>query len=56
MGPRKAMFVAALCSAGGFLISAFGVHTHTLWIIYLGYGVLGGIAVSASATSRRSRP
>jgi MFS family permease len=44
-GPRKAMFVAALCWAGGFLISAFGVYTHTLWIIYLGYGVIGGIAL-----------
>ena len=44
-GPRKAMFAAALCWAGGFLISAFGVYVHTLWIIYLGYGVLGGIAL-----------
>jgi MFS family permease len=44
-GPRKAMFVAALCWAGGFLISAVGVYTHTLWIIYLGYGVIGGIAL-----------
>jgi MFS family permease len=42
VGPRKSMFVAALCFAGGFLISAVGVKTHQLWIIYLGYGVLGG--------------
>src|SRR5690349_16114236 len=44
-GPRRAMFAAALCWAGGFLISAVGVYTHQLWIIYLGYGVLGGIAL-----------
>jgi len=44
-GPRKAMFTAALCWAGGFFISAFGVYSHSLWIIYLGYGVLGGIAL-----------
>lgn len=44
-GPRKAMFTAALCWAGGFLISAFGVYIHNLWVIYLGYGVLGGIAL-----------
>src|SRR3954465_6785217 len=44
-GPRKAMFTAALCWAGGFLISAVGVYLHTLWIIYLGYGVLGGIGL-----------
>src|SRR6185312_2371155 len=44
-GPRKAVFTAACCWAGGFLISAFGVYIHNLWIIYLGYGVIGGIAL-----------
>jgi MFS family permease len=42
VGPRKAMTVAALCFGGGFLISALGVQAHNLWLIYLGYGVLGG--------------
>ncbi len=41
-GPRRAMFAAALCFSGGFLISAFGVSIHQLWLVYLGYGVLGG--------------
>jgi MFS family permease len=44
-GPRRAMFTAALCFAGGFLISAAGVRAHNIWIIYLGYGVLGGIGL-----------
>ena len=44
-GPRRAMFTAAMCFAGGFFISAFGVSVHQLWIIYLGYGVLGGIGL-----------
>jgi len=44
-GPRKAMFTAALCFGGGFLVSAFGVCLHNLWIVYLGYGVLGGIGL-----------
>ena len=44
-GPRRAMFASALCFGGGFLVSAFGVHTHQLWIVYLGYGVLGGIGL-----------
>ena len=39
------MFTAALCWAGGFFISAFGVSIHNLWLVYLGYGVLGGIAL-----------
>jgi MFS family permease len=42
VGPRKSMFVAALCFAGGFLVSAVGIHLHQLWLIYLGYGALGG--------------
>jgi MFS family permease len=42
VGPRMSMFVAALCFGGGFLVSAVGIHLHQLWIIYLGYGVLGG--------------
>jgi MFS family permease len=41
-GPRRAMFTAALCFAGGFFVSALGVYLHQLWIIYLGYGVIGG--------------
>jgi MFS family permease len=41
-GPRKAMFTAACCFGGGLVISSFGVSAHQLWLIYLGYGVLGG--------------
>ncbi|MFI5233199.1 MAG: OFA family MFS transporter [Gemmatimonadales bacterium] len=44
-GPRKAMFSAAVCFAGGFFVAAAGVHLHQIWIIYLGYGVLGGIGL-----------
>ncbi|HYM74303.1 MAG TPA: OFA family MFS transporter [Stellaceae bacterium] len=44
-GPRRAMFTAALCWSGGFLLSAIGVYAHTLWLIYLGYGVLGGFGL-----------
>lgn len=45
VGPRKAMTLAAGCFGGGFLISALGVYLHQLWIIYLGYGVIGGIGL-----------
>jgi len=44
-GPRKAMFTAALCWAGGFVISAFGCYIHNLWVIYFGYGILGGFGL-----------
>ena len=42
VGPRKAMFTAALCFGSGFIVAALGVHLHWLWLLYLGYGVLGG--------------
>ena len=41
-GPRRAMFTAALCWAGGFIISAIGVYVHNLWVVYFGYGLVGG--------------
>ena len=44
-GPRKAMFVAACCWAAGFLVAAFGVSIGQLWVVYLGYGVIGGIGL-----------
>ena len=44
-GPRKAGFVAALCWCGGLLVSAVGVYTHQLWLMWLGSGVIGGIGL-----------
>lgn len=44
-GPRKAGFVAALCWSGGFLLSAFGVYVHQLWLLWVGLGVVGGIGL-----------
>ena len=41
-GPRRAMFTAALCFGLGFVVSAVGVNLHQLWLVFLGYGVLGG--------------
>jgi MFS family permease len=42
VGPRKTMATAALCFGGGLIVASFGVWLHQLWLIYLGYGVLGG--------------
>ncbi len=41
-GPRKAMFAAALCFCGGLFIAGGGVALHLLWLVYLGYGIVGG--------------
>src|SRR6202044_2931382 len=44
-GPRRAMFYSALCFGIGFVIASFGATIHSLTLIYLGYGVLGGIGL-----------
>lgn len=44
-GPRKAMFVAACAWGLGFLVGALGIATSQLWLLYLGYGVIGGIGL-----------
>ncbi|MDP9037856.1 MAG: OFA family MFS transporter [Acidobacteriota bacterium] len=44
-GPRRAMFYAAICFASGFVIAALGAQIHALALIYLGYGVVGGIGL-----------
>jgi MFS family permease len=44
-GPRKAMFVSACFWGTGFLVGALGIGTKQLWLVYLGYGFLGGIGL-----------
>lgn len=51
VGPRMTMFTAALCFGGGFWVSALGVELHNIWIVYLGYGVLGGIGLGLGYVS-----
>ena len=45
VGPRKTMLVAAICFSSGFMISAFGIHIHNIWLLYLGSGLIGGIGL-----------
>jgi len=51
VGPRMVGAVAALLWGGGFIISAVGIATHQLWLIYLGYGVLGGCGLGLGYVS-----
>ena len=44
-GPRKAGVVSALCWCGGLVMSAIGVYTHQLWLMWLGSGIIGGIGL-----------
>lgn len=42
VGPRATGLLAACLWGGGFVISSIGIHYQQLWLIYLGYGVIGG--------------
>ncbi len=50
-GPRKSGFVAAVCWGAGFFISAVGVQTHQVWLLYVGYGVIGGCGLGIGFTT-----
>ncbi|MGI5208535.1 OFA family MFS transporter [Spirillospora sp. CA-108201] len=45
VGPRRAMFTAACFWAAGFLVGALGIAAGQLWLVYLGYGFIGGIGL-----------
>nr|WP_118180679.1 OFA family MFS transporter [Paraburkholderia phosphatilytica] len=51
VGPRRTMFTAACCFGGGFLVSAVGVWLHQIVLLYLGYGVIGGIGLGLGYVS-----
>jgi MFS family permease len=45
VGPRKAGVVSTILWCGGLLISAFGVYSHQLWMLWVGSGVIGGVGL-----------
>ncbi|MBQ16740.1 MAG: MFS transporter [Planctomycetaceae bacterium] len=51
VGPRVVGTVAAACWGGGFLVGAAGIWTHQLWLVYLGYGVIGGCGLGLGYVS-----
>ena len=51
VGPRKVGVVAALCWGGGYLVGGLGIELHQLWLVYLGYGVIGGCGLGLGYVS-----
>ncbi|MBL3609221.1 OFA family MFS transporter [Rhodovulum sulfidophilum] len=51
VGPRMVGVVAALLWGGGFIVGSAGIATHQLWLLYLGYGVLGGCGLGLGYVS-----
>ncbi len=51
VGPRMVGVVAACCWGGGYLVGSVGIVTHQLWLLYLGYGVIGGCGLGLGYVS-----
>jgi MFS family permease len=51
VGPRMVGVVAACLWAGGFAVGGLGIMTHQLWLVKLGYGVLGGCGLGLGYVS-----
>jgi MFS family permease len=51
VGPRMVGTVAAVCWGGGFLVGSLGIWLHQLWLLYLGYGVIGGCGLGLGYVS-----
>jgi MFS family permease len=51
VGPRMVGVVAACLWGGGYIVGGFGILYHQLWLLYLGYGVLGGCGLGLGYVS-----
>jgi MFS family permease len=51
VGPRMVGVVAACCWGGGFIVGGIGIVTGQLWLLYLGYGVIGGCGLGLGYVS-----
>jgi MFS family permease len=44
-GPRKTMLASLVCFCSGLVLASCAVRWHQLWLLYLGYGIVGGIGL-----------
>src|SRR4029079_1587153 len=51
VGPRTVGTVAAICWGGGFLLGSLGIWLHQLWLLYFGYGMVGGCGLGLGYVS-----
>jgi MFS family permease len=51
VGPRMVGVVSTCCWSGGFLLGGLGITTGQLWLLYLGYGVIGGCGLGLGYVS-----
>jgi len=44
-GPRKTMLASLVCFCSGLVLTSLAVQFHQLWLLYAGYGLIGGIGL-----------
>ena len=44
-GPRKTMFASMICFCSGLALTSLSVQFHQLWLLYAGYGLIGGVGL-----------
>lgn len=50
VGARTALLCSSFAFGGGLTLGALGIHLHMLPLVYLGYGVLGGLGLGLAYT------
>ena len=51
VGPRRVGVVSACAWGGGFMVGGVGIISGQLWLVYLGYGVIGGCGLGLGYVS-----
>ncbi len=51
VGPRMVGVTSACLWGGGYIVGGLGIVLHQLWLVYLGYGVIGGFGLGLGYVS-----
>ncbi|MGQ0636481.1 MAG: OFA family MFS transporter [Planctomycetaceae bacterium] len=51
VGPRVVGTIAAVCWSSGFALAGLGILKHWLWLVYAGYGMIGGCGLGLGYVS-----
>lgn len=47
-GPKKTLLLSASAFYAGHLLAALSIHLKSIWLLYIGYGVIGGFGIGLS--------
>ena len=46
-GPTVTGTISAIFYGSGIMLTGVAIHTHQLWLLYLAYGVIGGLGLGS---------